>query len=135
MASQQKFLNAGLRALGVALILIPEPFTTPIGIGILARAGRSGKPGPAGSPVNTLLPYSYRLCEEIQGTITYEVYETQVGQLPSPAPFRSVPLDGSHPTTVKSRPPGQFYSGSNDPVGLMKRPVYQLPTPTPPSSR
>jgi hypothetical protein len=94
--------SAGLQSLALALIFMPEPFTTPIGIVLLAYA----KTVPAEKPVNTRCMintfedhYSYKL-EMQRSIIKYELSARRHGQLPESYPRMSRLQD--NPQVVKA---------------------------------
>jgi hypothetical protein len=73
--------DVALDVLAIALILAPEPVTTPIGIALLCRK-RGGAQHEPGHPIHEFPEYSYRV-ETIRGRqITWEVRTVQPGQLP-----------------------------------------------------
>ena len=75
--------DAVLDVVAVALILAPEPVTTPIGISLLMRKRGSDANQPT-KPLHNYPEYVYKV-EEIRGrTITYEVRTMHPGQLPHP---------------------------------------------------
>lgn len=81
--------SAGLQSLALALIFMPEPFTTPIGIVLLAYAKAMGEEKPA-TPrrmINIFEDhYSYRFNVSRDKTITYELTARRHGQLPESYP-------------------------------------------------
>lgn len=73
--------DAVLDIVAVALILAPEPFTTPIGISLLIRKRGTSEPEPR-YHVRTYPEYVYKV-DNIRGReITWEVRTVQSGQLP-----------------------------------------------------
>ena len=73
--------DAVLDVVAIALILAPEPFTTPIGISLLMRK-RGGAAHEPTHPVRVYPEYVYKV-DTIRGReITWEVRTIQAGQLP-----------------------------------------------------
>lgn len=73
--------DAVLDVVAIALILAPEPLTTPIGISLLMRK-RGGQAGAPTHPVRMYPEYVYKV-DTIRGReITWEVRTIQTGQLP-----------------------------------------------------
>jgi len=73
--------DAVLDVVAVALILAPEPFTTPIGIALLVRK-RGTSASESKYRVRTYPEYAYKI-DNIRGReITWEVRTIQTGQLP-----------------------------------------------------
>lgn len=73
--------DAVLDVVAVALILAPEPFTTPIGISLLMRKRGAGAQEPT-HPIHLYPEYVYKV-DTIRGReITWEVRTIQAGQLP-----------------------------------------------------
>jgi len=80
---------AGLQSLALALIFMPEPFTTPIGIVLLAYAKAAGaeKPKAPRRVINRFDDvYSYKVIMERNTVITYELSARRHGQLPEAYP-------------------------------------------------
>jgi len=81
--------NAGLQAIALALIFMPEPFTTPVGIALLAYAKATGRQRPASVRrlTNTFDDhYSYKLNMTRGTTITYQLSPKRHGQMPKSYP-------------------------------------------------
>ena len=81
--------NAGLQAMALALIFMPEPFTTPIGIALLAYAKSTGRQRPASTrrlPDTFEDHYSYKLSMTHSTTITYQLSPKRHGQMPEAYP-------------------------------------------------
>ena len=73
--------DAVLDVVAIALILAPEPFTTPIGISLLMRK-RGGQAYEPLHPIRLYPEYVYKV-DTIRGReITWEVRTIQIGQLP-----------------------------------------------------
>jgi len=73
--------DAVIDIVAVALILAPEPFTTPIGISLLIRKRGTSEPEPK-YHVRLYPEYTYKI-DNIRGReITWEVRTIQTGQLP-----------------------------------------------------
>jgi len=73
--------DAVLDVVAIALILAPEPFTTPIGISLLMRKRGAQAHDPA-HPIRLYPEYVYKV-DTIRGReITWEVRTIQIGQLP-----------------------------------------------------
>ena len=77
--------NAGLQSLALALIFMPEPFTTPFGVALLAYAKIASQQRPA---IKRRLPdafedhYSYKLNMTRGTNITYQLSPKRHGQMP-----------------------------------------------------
>jgi hypothetical protein len=123
--------SAGLQSLALALIFMPEPFTTPIGLALLvyAKAMGSEKPAPPRRIVNSFEDsYSYKLQMQRNNMISYELSARRHGQLPGYYPRISRPQD--NPDFVKSmragaktpRQPATVPFSKLEPSGLMKGP-------------
>jgi hypothetical protein len=122
---------AGLQATALALIFLPEPFTTPIGIALLTYAKAMGaqKPVTPRRMITTFEDhYSYKLEMQRSNTIRYELSARRHGQLPESYP-RIAPLqDNPHVAKalrerVKSQSTYTSVPFSKlEPPGLMKGP-------------
>jgi len=80
---------AGLQSLALALIFMPEPFTTPIGIVLLAYAKAAGaeKEATPRRVINTFDDlYSYKVAMQRNTVITYQLSARRHGQLPEAYP-------------------------------------------------
>jgi hypothetical protein len=81
---------AGLQAVALALIFMPEPFTTPIGIVLLSYAkamGAAEKPVAPRRIITTFEDhYSYKLEMQRNNIISYELSARRHGQLPESYP-------------------------------------------------
>ena len=123
--------SAGLQSLALALIFMPEPFTTVVGVGLLSYAKAAGRERPV-SPrrlINIFEDhYSYRLDMSRNSTISYELSARRHGQLPESYPKIARLQD--NPQVVKAmraRAKGQSPYTSTpfsklEPAGLMKGP-------------
>ncbi len=123
--------SAGLQSLALALIFLPEPFTTPIGLALLAYTKAMGEEKPA-TPrrvINTFDDiYSYKLQMQRNNMISYELAARRHGQLPESYPRISRLQD--NPQVVKAlrtkaKAPSQYTSvpfSKLEPAGLMKGP-------------
>lgn len=90
--------DAVIDVVAIALILAPEPFTTPIGISLLMRKRGTADQGPK-HPVRMYPEYVYKV-DNIRGReITWEVRTIQPGQLP---------LKDLNKPTVQIKPREQF---------------------------
>jgi hypothetical protein len=82
--------STGLQAIALALIFMPEPFTTPVGIALLGYAkimGAAEKPVTPRRMINTFEDhYTYRLEMQRSSTITYQLSARRHGQLPESYP-------------------------------------------------
>jgi hypothetical protein len=123
--------SAGLQSLALALIFMPEPFTTPIGLALLVYAKTVGaeKPAPPRRNVNTFEDnYSYKLQMQRNNMISYELCARRHGQLPGYYPRVSRPQDNPEfvkalRTTTKSQhQPVSVPFSKLEPSGLMKGP-------------
>lgn len=123
--------SAGLQSLALALIFMPEPFTTIIGVGLLsyARAMGGEKPVTPRRMINTFEDhYSYRLDMQRNNIISYELSARRHGQLPESYPRMARIQD--NPQFVKAvraraKAPSQYTSipfSKLEPAGLMKGP-------------
>lgn len=132
MAESKTAYSAGLQSLALALIFMPEPFTTPIGIALLAYAKTMGAEEKAATPRriqnNFDDIYSYKLQMQRNNMISYELSARRLGQLPGYYPRISRPQD--NPDFIKSmrtrpKPQSQPVSvpfSKLEPSGLMKGP-------------
>lgn len=123
--------SAGLQSLALALIFMPEPFTTVIGVGLLSYARAAGGERPV-TPRRIITTfedhYSYKLDMSRSSTITYELSARRHGQLPESYPRMARLQD--NPQVVKalrarSKAPSQYTStpfSKLEPAGLMKGP-------------
>jgi hypothetical protein len=123
--------SAGLQSLALALIFMPEPFTTVIGVGLLSYARAAGKERPVNPRrlINTFEDhYSYKLDMSRNSIISYELSARRHGQLPESYPKIARLQD--NPQVVKAlraRAKGQSPYTSIpfsklEPAGLMKGP-------------
>jgi len=121
--------NAGLQATALALIFMPEPFTTPIGIALLAYAKVAGQQRPVTvrRPINTFEDrYSYKLNMVRGTTINYQLSPRRHGQLPKAYP--SIAKLQDNPQVLKAlreRAKRQYACASFsklEPAGLMRGP-------------
>jgi hypothetical protein len=123
--------SAGLQSIALALIFMPEPVTTIIGVGLLSYARSTGQQRPA--TVRRLTNnfedlYSYRLDILRSKTITYQLTPRRHGQLPSAYP--SIARLQDNPQVLKAqreRAKRQSQSTSTpfsklEPAGLMRGP-------------
>ena len=81
--------SAGLQSIALVLIFMPEPFTTPIGIGLLAyaKAAARRRPVSARRLTNTFEDhYSYKLSMTRSTTINYQLSPKRHGQMPKSYP-------------------------------------------------
>ena len=96
--------SAGLRAIALALIFMPEPFTTPIGIALLGYTkvmGAAEKPVTPRRLTNTFEDhYSYRFNMVRGTTINYQLSPRRHGQLPRAYP--SIAKLQDNPQVVKA---------------------------------
>jgi len=123
--------SAGLQALALALIFMPEPFTTPFGIALLtyAKAVEGEKPVTPRRMITTFEDhYSYRLEMQRNSVISYELTARRHGQLPEAYPRLARPQDNPQfmknlraGTKVPSRHTSMPFSNL-EPAGLMKGP-------------
>ncbi|MGD0353058.1 MAG: hypothetical protein ABSB38_06140 [Dehalococcoidia bacterium] len=123
--------SAGLQSIALALIFMPEPFTTIIGVGLLSYARAAGKERPVNPRhlINTFEDhYSYKLDMSRNSIISYELSARRHGQLPESYPKIARLQD--NPQVVKAlraRAKGQSPYTSIpfsklEPAGLMKGP-------------
>ncbi len=81
--------NVGLQSLALALIFMPEPFTTPFGIALLAYVKIANRQRPS---IARRLPdtfedrYSYKLSMTRGTTINYQLSPKRLGQMPKAYP-------------------------------------------------
>jgi hypothetical protein len=123
--------SAGLQSLALALIFMPEPFTTLVGVGLLSYARAAGKERPV-TPHRMITTfedhYSYKLDMSRNSVISYELSARRHGQLPESYPKIARLQD--NPQVVKAmraRAKGQSPYTSIpfsklEPAGLMKGP-------------
>ena len=123
--------STGLQSLALALIFMPEPFTTPIGIALLAYTKAMGaeKPATPRSVINTFEDhYSYKLQMQRNNMISYELSARRHGQLPGYYPKVSKPQDNPEfvkamRARTKAQPqPTSVPFSKLEPSGLMKGP-------------
>ena len=121
--------SAGLQSIALALIFMPEPFTTPIGIALLAYARNTGQQRPVTvRRVTTTFEdnYSYKLDLLRSKTITYQLTPRRLGQLPRAYPSGTKLQD--NPQVLKAlreRAKRQYTRTSFsklEPAGLMRGP-------------
>jgi hypothetical protein len=123
--------STGLQAIALALIFMPEPFTTPIGIALLtyAKAMETQKPVTPRRMITTFEDhYSYKLDMSRNSIISYELSARRHGQLPESYPKIARLQD--NPQVVKAlraraKAPSQYTSipfSKLEPPGLMKGP-------------
>ena len=123
--------QTGLQSIALALIFMPEPVTTIIGIGLLSYATGTGQQRPA--TVRRLTNnfedlYSYRLDMLRSKTITYQLTPKRHGLLPGAYP--SIARLQDNPQFLKAqreRAKRQYQSISTpfsklEPAGLMRGP-------------
>jgi hypothetical protein len=123
---------AGLQAVALALIFMPEPFTTPIGIVLLSYAkamGAAEKPVAPRRIITTFEDhYSYKLEMQRNNIISYELSARRHGQLPESYPRMNRLQD--NPQLIKAlraraKAPSTYTSvpfAKLEPPGLMKGP-------------
>jgi hypothetical protein len=123
--------NAGLQSLALALIFMPEPFTTPFGIALLAYVKIANQKRPS---VSRRLPdtfddhYSYKLSMIRGTTINYQLSPKRHGQMPRTYPTISKLQDNTQflkALRERSQRQSQFTSApfsKLEPAGLMKGP-------------
>jgi hypothetical protein len=123
--------SAGLQSLALALIFMPEPFTTPIGLALLVYAKTVGaeKPATPRRVINSFDDvYSYKLQMQHNNMISYELAARRHGQLPGYYPRVSKPQDNPEfvkairaNTKIQHQPVSVPFS-KLEPSGLMKGP-------------
>jgi len=124
--------SAGLQAIALALIFMPEPFTTPIGIALLGYAklmGLAEEPVTPRRRINTFEDhYSYKLNLSRSNIISYELSARRHGQLPESYPKIARLQDNPQVMkAMRARAKGQSPYTSIpfsklEPAGLMKGP-------------
>jgi hypothetical protein len=123
--------SVGLQSVALALIFMPEPFTTPIGIALLAYAKAKGRQRPASArrlPDTFEDHYSYKLNLTHSTTITYQLSPKRHGQMPKSYPRITKLQD--NPQLLKAlrertQRQSQFTSApfsKLEPAGLMRGP-------------
>ncbi|MGA7677300.1 MAG: hypothetical protein WCA51_02870 [Dehalococcoidia bacterium] len=123
--------SVGLQSVALALIFMPEPFTTPIGIALLAYAKAKGRQRPASArrlPDTFEDHYSYKLNLTHSTTITYQLSPKRHGQMPKSYP--SITKLQDNPQLLKAlrertQRQSQFTSApfsKLEPAGLMRGP-------------
>lgn len=123
--------STGLQSVALALIFMPEPFTTPIGLALLAYAKTMGAEKPA-TPRRVLNSfddvYSYKLQMQRNNMISYELAARRHGQLPGYYPRVSRPQENREfvkavRANTKTQPqPVSVPFSKLEPSGLMKGP-------------
>jgi len=123
--------STGLQSLALALIFMPEPFTTPIGIILLAYAKTMATEKPA-TPRRVISTfddvYSYKLDMQRNKVISYQLSARRHGQLPESYPKMARLQDNPHylkalRTRTKSQSPYTSTPFSQlEPPGLMRGP-------------
>jgi hypothetical protein len=122
---------AGLQAIALALIFMPEPLTTPIGIVLLSYAKAAGaeKPVTPRRMITTFEDhYSYKLEMQRNNIISYELSARRHGQLPEAYPRMARPQDNPQyikALRVRAKTPSVYTSipfSKLEPAGLMKGP-------------
>jgi hypothetical protein len=122
---------AGLQSLALALIFMPEPITTVVGVGLLSYATNTGRQGHVSVRrlTNTFEDhYSYRM-DMLRGTtITYQLSPKRHGQMPKSYP-RIAKLQDNHQVLKalreRTQRQSQFIStpfSKLEPAGLMRGP-------------
>jgi hypothetical protein len=122
---------AGLQSLALALIFMPEPITTVVGIGLLSYARNAGQQRPVSVRrlTNTFEDhYSYRM-DMLRGTtITYQLSPKRHGQMPKSYP-KIAKLQDNHQVLKalreRTQRQSQFIStpfSKLEPAGLMRGP-------------
>jgi len=123
--------SAGLQSLALALIFMPEPFTTPFGIVLLAYAKTMGadKPTTPRRVINTFDDlYSYKLDMNRNSIISYQLSGRRHGQLPEAYPRVARLQDNpQYVKALRTRTKGQSLYTSTpfsklEPPGLMRGP-------------
>jgi|SRR4030042_4454192 hypothetical protein len=120
---------AGLQAAAIVLLFMPEPFTTPVGIALLAYAKRAGQQKTATVRRVTNLfedHYTYKL-SMVRGTsINYQLSPRRHGQLPTLYPKIARLQDNPQfMKSVRERAKRQYTCVSVsklEPAGLMRGP-------------
>ena len=122
---------AGLQSLALALIFMPEPITTVVGVGLLSYARTAGQQRPASVRrlTNTFEDhYSYKLNMARGTTITYQLSPKRHGQMPKSYP-RITKLQDNHQVLKALRERTQRQSqfintpfSKLEPAGLMRGP-------------
>ena len=110
--------SAGLQSLALALIFMPEPVTTIIGVGLLSYATGTvqQRPAPVRRPTNNFEDlYSYRLDMLRSKTITYQLTPKRHGLLP-----------GTYPSIARLQDNPQFLKAQHEKT---KRPSRSTSTP------
>jgi hypothetical protein len=123
--------STGLQTLALALIFMPEPFTTPIGLALLTYAKAVEREKPV-TPRRTIATfedhYTYRLEMQRNNIINYELTARRHGQLPESYPrmarlqdnpqfVKAIRARAKTPSTYTSIPFSKL-----EPAGLMKGP-------------
>lgn len=119
----------GLQSIALALIFMPEPVTTVVGVGLLSYARGAGQQRPATvrRVTNTLDDhYSYRLDMSRSKTITYQLTPRRYGQLPRVYPSGAKLQDNSQVLkALRERAKRKYVRTSFsklEPAGLMRGP-------------
>ncbi len=123
--------SVGLQSVALALIFMPEPFTTPIGIALLAYAKAKGRQRPVSARrlTNTFEDcYSYKLSMTRGTIINYQLSPKRHGQMPKSYPRITKLQDDPQFLKAlrgKTQRQSQFTSApfsKLEPAGLMRGP-------------
>jgi len=121
--------NTGLQSIALALIFMPEPFTTPVGIALLAYVKVAGQQRPVTvrRPINTFEDrYSYKLNMVRGTTINYQLSPRRHGQLPRVYPSIAKLQDNPQVMKALRERAKRQYTGVSisklEPAGLMRGP-------------
>jgi hypothetical protein len=123
--------TTGLQAVALALVFMPEPFTTPIGLALLtyAKAMEAERPVTPRRMIPTFEDhYSYKLEMQRNNIISYELSARRHGQLPEAYPRMARPQDNPQyikALRAKAKTPSVYTSipfSKLEPAGLMKGP-------------
>lgn len=123
--------NAGLQSLALALIFMPEPFTTPIGIVLLtyARLASQQRPTVPRRAISTFEDhYTYRMSLVNSSTINVQLSPRRHGQMPKAYPNIARLQDNPQALkALRARAKGQSPYTSIpfsklEPAGLMRGP-------------
>ena len=122
---------AGLQSIALALIFMPEPITTVVGVGLLGYARTAGRQRPASTRrlADTFEDhYSYKMNMARSTTISYQLFPKRHGQMPESYPRITKLQDNpQYLKTLRERAKrqSQFTSApfsKLEPAGLMKGP-------------
>jgi hypothetical protein len=124
-------VNTGLESLALALLVMPDPFTTIAGVGLLAYTQTTKQRRPTGLRrlKSTFQDYyTYRMDMKDGMTITFQMFPTRQGQLPNSYPkIAKLHDDPQVVKALRQKAPPQSKAGHApfskvEPAGLLRPP-------------